>query len=232
MPSYARYNGPEIIYRPDDVSEDEIQRFNEARGFSSPNGAQQPRDLKAGQFFKDGEYAVVAGNAGEAGWGDYVLPGYSKIGYTDDKLILKRSSQQQAAAAPPPTAPAPAQSDKPYTPSADVLAARDRVNAWRQSSSSDSNVSGLKIGESFLGNLNAISNYGARLNDDYQRRFIPALEDRARLAALEIGGGTRDQVSRLDPGIKLPKVRDIYGASGGIDPTSLFSQMQNLVRNA
>jgi len=232
MASYARYSDIYGISRPDDVPEEEIQRFNEARGFSSPHGAQQPRELKAGQFFKDGEYAVVSGNAGEAGWGDHVLPGYSKIGYTDDKLILKRKPQPQSAAAPAPAAPAPSQPEKPYTPSAEVLAARDRVNAWRQSSPGGSDVDGLKIGSSFLDNLNAIGAEGARRNDDYNRRFIPELEDRAKLAAAEIGDITSNQVSRLDPGIRLPKVRDIYGPSGGIDPTSLFSQMQNLIKNA
>ena len=45
------------------------------------------KKLGAGQYFDNGKYKVVAGNAREPGWGDYVPPGYGKVGYTSSSIF-------------------------------------------------------------------------------------------------------------------------------------------------
>jgi hypothetical protein len=84
----------------------------------NPSGRFSP-----GQFFGGGEFMAVSGNPNQAGWGDYVPPGYElaswQPGARDPRLgadslkfgggtMLLRRTSEPAAAAPAPAAPAPA----------------------------------------------------------------------------------------------------------------------------
>ena len=44
------------------------------------------KNLNAGQYYDNGKYQVVAGNARQPGWGDFVTPGYEKVGYTTSSI--------------------------------------------------------------------------------------------------------------------------------------------------
>ena len=45
------------------------------------------KTLGAGKYYGNGKYQVVAGNARESGWGDYVPPGFEKVGYTTSSMF-------------------------------------------------------------------------------------------------------------------------------------------------
>lgn len=156
----------------------------------------------------------------------FQVPIYSRS--TAPAAAPASAAAPQAPAAQPPAEKPSAE----YKPSSAVIEARERVQSFRDMAPSASYAQGLKLGDDFTDNLNSIAAYGKASIDDYERRFLPDLDARAKLAALEIGDSTRQQVARLDPGLKLPKVKDIYGTASAIDPNSLFSQMQNLIKNA
>ena len=106
------------------------------------------KNLAAGQYYDNGKYMVVAGNARQPGWGDFVPPGYGKVGYTTagmsnaspkggwnpkqvgENLLILRRLQDPAAAAPAP-APAPAPAAPPAAPelSPEAIAYRKEADA-------------------------------------------------------------------------------------------------------
>jgi hypothetical protein len=209
------------------VDEQEINRFTNSFGGT--------KDLKAGQYFDNGNYMVVAGNAAEAGWGAHVPPGYEKIGFTteqtwqshpkygnskktygDNLLILKRSqakppetqAQQLPQAEPEPVV---------RQPSDDLANARKR---WDndQNSVGMGNAPG-SIHFNPTGNPYAdAANYGNAATDDYQRRFIPSLNRQSELEAREIGETGNFHLSRFAG--KVPELGD---------PKEMFEYYKNKI---
>lgn len=220
--SFLWNTGSNIVWNKG-LEEDKANDFMKALGTHEPYGHKIPKDLKAGQYFDDGKYMVVSGNAKESGWGDFVPPGYRKIGYTsqssynlpkgggtrtagENLLILKRIKDDE------PQAQAQAQLPQaPETPAAPVQPTQDLANAraaWDQDQSgiggSQSNGS-IHFNPTGNGILDAAT-YGNNATDDYVRRFIPSLNRQANLEALEIGETGNYHLNRFVG--KVPELGD------------------------
>lgn len=197
--------------------------------------AEKGHGVDPGKYYKDGKYRVVAGDAAQPGWGNYVPPGYEKIGYTNswierphpkygswakdrgqNTLVLRRTqdpaSQEQAPAADKPREPlgtpeSLAKARKAYEQ------AYDRANSYAATSPSggagfDARLSGPDLYQS-------IADAGAKQNEHYSRRFLPQLDTLAQLGSEEVGFATRQAINSLPDDIKVPKYEDIF-AKGGL----------------
>lgn len=209
------------------LDQQEIDRFLGSRG--------DAKTLKAGQYFDDGNYMVVAGNSREAGWGAHVPPGYEAIGstnaniwrshpkhgnltktYGDNLLILKRSQAKQPetqAQQLPQAEPEPAVRQ----PSDDLANARKR---WDndQTAVAMGNAPG-SIHFNPTGNpYQDAADYGNAATDDYVRRFIPSLNRQADLEAREIGETGNFHLNRF-----IGKVPELG------DPKEMFEYYKNKI---
>lgn len=187
--------------------------------------------IAPGKYYKDGKYRVVAGNAAEAGWGNYVPPGYEKIGYTkswiershpkygswtkdrgQNTLVLRRiqdpAPQEQAPAADKPREPLEAPGSL-----AKAREAYDRANSY--AATSPSSGAGFNARLSGPDLYQSIADAGAKQNEHYSRRFLPQLKAGAELGAEEVSYATRQAINSLPDDIKVPKYEDIF-AKGGL----------------
>jgi hypothetical protein len=209
------------------LDKQEIDRFQNSR--------RDNKDLKAGQYFDDGNYMVVAGNAGEPGWGAHVPPGYEKIGFTnqqiwqshpkhgnvkkaygDNLLILKRSQAKQPETQAQQLPQAEAE-PAVRQPSDDLANARKR---WEneQNAAAVGNAPG-SIQFNPTGNpYQDAADYGNAATDDYVRRFIPSLNRQADLEAREIGETGNFHLNRF-----IGKVPELG------DPKEMFEYYKNKI---
>lgn len=217
------------------LEEEKTKDFMKALGTHEPYGHKIPKNLAAGQYFDDGKYMVVSGNAKEPHWGDFVPPGYRKIGYTnqqtwhtpprhgyvkktsgDNLLILKRKNDQKQdssnQAKPPKT---PKQPEQPVQPTQVLTNTR---NEWDQDQSGAGGPqSNGSIHFNPTGNpYQDAADYGNAATDDYVRRFIPSLNRQADLEAREIGETGNFHLNRFVG--KVPELGD---------PKDLFKYYQD-----
>jgi hypothetical protein len=209
------------------LDKQEIDRFQNSR--------RDNKDLKAGQYFDDGNYMVVAGNAAQPGWGAHVPPGYEKIGFThqlthrphpkhgswvktygDNLLILKRSQAKQPetqAQQLPQAEPEPAVRQ----PSDDLANARKRWDNDQTAVAMGNAPGSIRFNPT--GNpYKDAADYGNAATDDYVRRFIPSLNRQADLEAREIGETGNFHLSRFAG--KVPELGD---------PKEMFEYYKNKI---
>lgn len=88
-----RYAYGSGLNRASEISEEDFEAFQKARGTESPYGSPIPKGLGAGMRFEDDKYVynVTPGDAGNANWPAYQPgPGATKIGFTgsDDGMVF------------------------------------------------------------------------------------------------------------------------------------------------
>lgn len=149
----------------------------------------------------------------------------------DDLRIVRRGSM----AAPSAEAP------KPFEPTPELAAARDRAQAYGASrpapAAADDGAlsSGSGSGpytDDLIANINRID---ARAGG-YQRRFLndflPGLKAHSEAASREVGEVGRYALGQLDPAIQPPVLSDPFKDSGTIADNSLFGQLQKRIKEA
>lgn len=97
---------------------------------------------------------------------------------------------------------------QPFTPSADLLAAREdaKTKAQDWQTASAMTATGLNLDPTSSDLYSRIFQHGSDQVDDYQQRFIPSLLANANLQATETGESSRYWLSQLDPAVKPPDV--------------------------
>lgn len=114
--------------------------------------------------------------------------------------------------------PAPA-TPEPFTPSPELRAAREKVQAWQAGGGSLANTGAPALTASGPDLFSSLWAQGAR-QDAAAGAFNRELDDRAQLTAREIGEGTRYELSRLEaapPQLKDPK-DSFYEYLAVVDP--------------
>lgn len=121
------------------------------------------------------------------------------------KIQLGGSKADAKAAAPG------AQSEvarQPFTPSPDLLAAREdaKTKAQDWQSASAATASGLNLDPTSGDLYSRIFQLGSNQVNDYQQRFIPSVLANAKAQSMETGESSRYWLSQLDPAVKPPDV--------------------------
>jgi hypothetical protein len=138
---------------------------------------------------------------------------WTQTGIRDTGFSGRGTPTWAKQALPPPAAP------EPFTPSPELRAAREKVQAWQAGGGSLAGIGAPDLkasgGELFSG----FWEQGAR-QDAAAGGFTRELDDRAQLTAREIGEGTRYELSRLEaapPQLKDPK-DSFYEYLAVVDP--------------
>jgi hypothetical protein len=213
-----------------------------------PYGNKMPRQIPGSTAPRTGGVYGYTNAAGEQAWGGELSRAQRKgrapggvfsldtsryLGYTPPSLSGEEAKQYQwtqtgirdtdfsgrgtpiwaKQALPEPAAP------QPFTASPELMAARERVQAWQTGGGSLAGVGAPDLGASGGDLFNSFWAQGAR-QDAAAGDFNRELDDRAQLAAREIGEGTRYELSRLEavpPQLRDPK-ESFYEYLAVVDP--------------